>query len=207
MSIKRVIQQGLMAVGLLAIIVSFTPLVEFMTKPLALSQEVNARQTAVVLSSGIYQSGLPDFQTMTRMVKGLELYKSGKVRTILCLGGQETGAGESYARCMAELYGEWGVPEHALSLYEAGGHTAIDLESLFNEKPSGFSPQDAVYVTSAYHTLRLRLLLDKRGVEAPVVSAWPTELYPESWAERLLNFKCVVREYGVLAVSKLLGWI
>ena len=73
--------------NLLLGIILITPLTEKLCKPLIVDEQPIQSDVIIVLSAGAYKIGLPDFATMVRLKKGLELYSKGFANNIICAGG------------------------------------------------------------------------------------------------------------------------
>lgn len=194
---------------MLFIIVYFTPLTENLYKPLIFNDTLHEKkQVIVILSAGMYESDLLDFRTMVRLRKGLELYKQGKADKIICAGGVRVeGTPKSIAAIMKDTLILLGVPGDKILIEDETINTFNDITHTIEKFRSEFDFNRAVFVTSSYHTFRVKKILLRKDIHAAVVSAEPYELYPQFRSERPEFLREVVREYMAICYFKIKGWI
>jgi uncharacterized SAM-binding protein YcdF (DUF218 family) len=189
-------------------IVLFTPLSEQLHKGLIFNEEPKESQVIVVLSGGFHEPGIPGHQTCIRLLKGLEIYRDGWADNIICAGGTRLESnGKSVAQVMKETLVLWGVPEGNVLVQDESINTYNDITYLLNKFAGQFDFDQALFVTSAYHTYRVKRILDKKNLQSAVISASPWELHPYVWTERLDLFRKVAREYGAICYFWLRDWI
>jgi uncharacterized SAM-binding protein YcdF (DUF218 family) len=192
-----------------AAIVIFTPLTEALYQPLIVNEPPGQGELIVVLASGFFPNNQPDFQTMVRLRKGAELYRQGVAAKILCLGGGwHSKGGESLSEAMAnELSNYHNIPQKDLLTLSETNHTYDDITSMVARFGGLFNFNRTIFVSSAYHTLRIKYLLLKKGITGPVVAAEPSGLYPRKAYEHISTFRNVIREYMAIIYSWLAGWL
>ena len=189
-------------------IILWCPLTEQLYKPLIINEPLRKSEVIVILSAGIYDSGLPDFRTLVRLRRGLIIYRYNWADKIICAGGDRLkGIKISSAEAMKESLTFEGVPQGDIFTQDETQHTYNDIVYLLNKFKTKFDFNNAIFVTSSYHTYRVKKILEKMNINAIVVSAEPYELYPIFWTERLGLFKEVIREYLVIFYSKTKGSI
>ncbi|MBF0358316.1 MAG: YdcF family protein [Magnetococcales bacterium] len=199
----------IIALNIGAIIILFSPLTETLYRPLIVDEPPGHGELIVIFSAGVYANGFPGFRTMVRLRKGVDLYRQGAGGKILTLGGGWQGKnGDSYAEIMAkELVDYHHIPEKNLLTHSETSHTYDDITSMLKRFGSQFDFNRAIFVSSSYHTYRIKRILLKKAISGPVVSAEPYELNPRSPVERLELFKEVCREYIAVVYSWLAGWL
>lgn len=191
------------------IVVLVTPVTSWFISPLMCLDEPQPAEVIVILSAGGYASGVPDQQTMLRLWRGMELYHQGYAPAIICTGGVLTNqGGRTLALIMKESLMSFGVPEQDIFVQDSTQNTYYDISAVVKEYAGDFNFENAIFVSSAYHTLRINLILQKKGLgDALVVGADPWQLYPHLWIERAGIFRDVCREYGAIIYFWLRGWL
>ncbi len=175
--------------------------------PLFVNDDIKKSAVIVILSGGAYESGLLDFDTFVRLKKGIELYRSGWADKIICSGGiWYNRLNKSIAELMKEWLIFYGVPSHALYVQDETKDTYHDINYTIHKFSKQFQFNNSIFVSSSYHTYRVKSVLNKMGIGASVISAEPYELYANS-LERFRLFKQIIREYLVIIYFKLYGYI
>lgn len=189
-------------------IVLFTPLNGNLGKPLIVNQKPTKSDVIIVLSAGAYNTGLPDFETIIRLHKGMELYQKGYADKIICAGGVRYQSVEkSIAEIMKDTLIQNGIPGDRILIQDETTNTYRDITYLLNKFQNDFDFNKVIFVTSSYHTFRVKKILQKKYLAAKVISAEVCELNTVSWFERFYLFKNICREYGAIIYSKMRGWI
>ncbi|MBF0193642.1 MAG: YdcF family protein [Magnetococcales bacterium] len=190
-------------------VILFTPLTEILYKPLIVDEPPGQGEVIVVFSSGFFPDDLPDFATSVRLRRGVELYRKGVAPKILCLGGGWfSKEGLTLSQAMAqELRNHYYIPAEDIIALSETDHTYDDITSMVAKFGDQFNFNNAVYVSSAYHTFRIKKILLKKGITGPVVAAAAYELYPRKAIERIYSFRKVSREYAAIIYSWLFGWL
>ncbi len=210
-SLKRLIRPVLfvsLVLNLFFFVVLFTPCVEELYKPLIVDEEPRTSDVIVVLSAGAYDSGLPDFATLVRLRKGLELQRQKYAGRIICAGGIRPGESKkSIAEIMKETLILHGVPADRVFVQDETINTYNDISYLIKKFGADFDFDKSIFVTSAYHTYRVKKILRRKNIHARVVSAAPYQLTPKKWYERLGLLMDVAREYSAILYFKAAGYI
>jgi uncharacterized SAM-binding protein YcdF (DUF218 family) len=208
-SIKSFLFTMSLFLNLFFLVVLTTPLTEILHKPLIHDEPVSSKcEAIVILSAGIYKSGLPDFRTMVRLRKGYELYQQSRAEKIICIGGiRADSPSKSIAVIMKDTLVAYGIPSQQILIEDETINTYNDISYMLYKFRSDFDFDKTVFVTSSYHTYRVKRILEKKGINAKVVSAEPYELYPHKIVERAELFSEVIREYMAIYYSWMKGWI
>lgn len=206
--IRKIIIRISLSINLCLFIILFTPFSEQLYKPLIIDEPVKKSEAIVILSCGGYDAGLLTFRTLVRIKKGLELYNNHWADKIICAGGDRLAeAGISSAQAMKETLISYGVQRENVFVQDETTNTFNDITYLLKKFERDFDFNNALFVTSSYHTYRTKKILEKKQIKASVVSAEPYELDPVVWSERMDLFKEVAREYMAICYFKTKGWI
>lgn len=197
-----------LSINLSLFIILFTPFTGLLYKPLIVDEPVKKSEVIVILTCGGYDSGLPTFRTLVRIRKGLELYNDNWADKIICAGGDRLIEAEmSSAQSMKKTLISYGVPSENILIQDETINTYNDITYLLNKFADKFDFNNAIFVTSSYHTYRTKKILEKKRIRASVVSAEPYELNPVVWSEKLDLFKEMAREYLAICYFKIKGWV
>jgi len=196
-----------LTLNLCLLTVLFTPFTELLFKPLTVNERPYKSDAIVILSSGAYATGLPDFETLIRLRKGLELYREGWANKIICIGGiRYDKIQKSISDLMKETLILYGVPPNDILTQDETINTYNDVSYLLKKFEGEFNFDKTIFVTSSHHTYRVKQILRKKNVAARIVSAEPYHLMSR-WFERMRLFREVIREYGAIVYFKLRGYI
>jgi uncharacterized SAM-binding protein YcdF (DUF218 family) len=197
-----------LAINLAFFIIILTPLTEELYKPLIVDEPLKKSGVIVILSCGHHESGMLGFRTLVRLTKGLELYRAGWADKIICAGGNRYGnTNRSIAEAMKDTLVLYGVPAKDVFTQDNTKNTYNDINGLIQKYRGRFDFNRAIFVTSSYHTFRMKRILMKKNIKALVVSGEEVELHPIHATQRLDSFREVVREYGAICYFWLKGWI
>jgi len=209
-STKSVLIKAGIACNLFIFVVLFLPVMEILYKPLMHDEIISSTkyQAIVILAAGLYRSGSPDFRTLVRLQKGRELYRQGRADRIICIGGIKEGSpAKSIAVVMKDTLVAHGISPNDILVDDETTHTYNDISHMLDKFGKDIDFNSAIFVTSSYHTYRVKKILEKKGLRAQVASAEPYELYPHEITERAGLFAEVIREYMSVSYSWLKGWI
>ena len=188
-------------------IILFTPLNEQLHKPLIVSEKPWKSDVIVILACSAYESGLPGLGTMVRLKKGLELYRDGWADKLVCSGGTRfEKVNQSIAEIMKEALIWSGVPANDIFIQDETKNTYNDISHLLIKYRDRFNFNKSMFVTSSYHTFRVKKILGKKNINARIISAEPYQLMPKIWAERMELFREVFREYLTIIYFKVKLW-
>ncbi|MBF0179306.1 MAG: YdcF family protein [Magnetococcales bacterium] len=172
------------------------------------SEAPRASQAIVVLPCEMYRNGQPGMNSLSRVKKGLQLYREGYAPFLICAGGyRHEGYPMSTCQAMREEWLSHGVPEQAILVDDQTMNTYNDLRHLVTEFKHRFDFDQAIFVTSSYHTYRVRKILDKMDVKGRVVATEPYQYHAYTMAERPLLFREITREFLAIVYFRLRGYI
>jgi SanA protein len=130
------------------------------------SAKVPNGSVALVLGAGIRPDGSPSDILRDRIEKAVELYKSGKVKTLI-MSGDNRRKDYNEPQTMKERAMALGVPENDIQLDYAGRRT---YDSCWRAKHI-FSQEKITIVTQSFHMTRALFLCEHLGVESVGVLA------------------------------------
>lgn len=207
-SVRNLILTASLTLNLFIAVIILTPMTEQLYKPLIVDEPVQKSEAIIVLSGCSYRTGLPAFMTLTRLRRCIELYRDQWADKIICLGGTRLKEiDKSIAEIMKETLILNGIPEEDILVQDETMNTYNDISRLLVKFNKEFDFNKAIFVTSSFHTYRVKKILEKKGIDAIVVSAEPYELYPHFKTSRLAFFRVVAREYLAICYFKIKGWI
>jgi len=206
--IVKIVSTISIVVNLVLGVVLFSPLTEKLYQPLLINEPLKKSEAIVVFSGDGYACGTLGMLTLTRMHKAIQIYRAGWAPKIFCIGGKRfPKIGRSISEVMRDYLILYGIPKEDILISDRARGTREDINLMLDEFGKKYDFHNAMFVTSSFHTFRVKKLLQKKNIEAPVVSTDRYELYPNFWATRLDIFKFVVREYLAICYSKVKGWI
>ncbi len=194
--------------NLLALIVLFTPLTEVLYPLLHSAEEPQSAPVIVILPSEQYRNGQLGINSLVRVKKALQLYRQGYANFIICAGGlPRVGFPMSVCQAIRSELISHGVPPEAILAIDETQNTYNDLTHLVTHFGQRFDYNQALFVTSSYHTYRVRGILNQLGVTGRVVAAPAYQRHPYIWAERLLLFREIIREFLAIIYFTLRGYM
>ncbi|MEO5334128.1 MAG: YdcF family protein [Magnetococcus sp. YQC-5] len=199
---------GSLALHFFVILLLTTPMAESLYPVLYFTETPIKSQAIVVLPAEQYLNGQPGMNSLMRIKKSVQLFRAGYADTIICAGGRHmTGYPMSLCQAMREELLSHGIPEQAVLVVDQSQNTYNDLNQLVKNLHSRFDFNQVLYVTSAYHTYRVRKILDKMNIKGHVIAADPYQYHAYTAAERPLLLKEIVREFLALIYFKMRGYI
>jgi uncharacterized SAM-binding protein YcdF (DUF218 family) len=194
-------------------LVLFSPLSESITRFLINEDHLRKNKaeydSIIVLSCSMYSDGTLGFETLMRLKKGIDLYKTGYADLIICSGGvRSTSGGKSIARRMKEeLVDYYQIDPDDILVQDETINTYNDISGLLAKFGDRIDFNNSIFVTSSWHTKRVKKILLKKSLGSPVVSADKFQLFLSNWSQRFGLFKELAREHGALIYFKLHGYI
>lgn len=191
---------GKVSIGFIVIVIIFayTPLVNFIAKPLIIPPTLEKADSALVLSGGVYPNGALSYFTSERIIRAVSLYKDGLVSKIILSGGVSLGNKDIHdADAMKQVALSLGVLEKDIILENQSRNTYENLT--FSKKiieENKFN--NVLLVTSAIHTRRSLKISQSIGLNLIPASPTPFEDYRSMPIDRLLLAYFTIREYGAL---------
>lgn len=129
-------------------------------------EDVPESQVAIILGARVYSNGMVSPVLEDRLLMGIELYRTGKVKKIL-LTGDHGQAEYDEVNIMREFVLQHGVPEEDVFMDHAGFST---YDSMYRARDI-FTVKEAVIVTQNFHLTRALYIARKLGIEAAGFSA------------------------------------
>ncbi len=129
-------------------------------------EEAPEAPVAVVFGAGLRRDGRPTAVLADRVRAAVDLYRRGKVRTLL-LSGAARADGHHEAQAMAALARDLGVPKQDIWVDEGGTRTFETCR----RAASLFGVRRALLVSQRYHLPRALLTCKALGIQATGVSA------------------------------------
>lgn len=130
-------------------------------------EEVPAQPVALILGAGLRADGSPTAVLADRVRAGVELYRLGKVKTLLLSGDGRSSPYYNEPEAMRRLALRLGVPEQALQVDPEGLRTLASCQRA--REIFGFTR--VVVVTQRFHLDRALWLCDAAGIEAVGLAA------------------------------------
>ena len=123
---------------------------------------VQPSRVAIVFGAGV-RNGLPTAMLYDRVASAVDLYKAGKVRTLL-MSGEDAGATHNETAAMRQTALQLGVPDGDIVLDGEGLST---FETCVRARDAfGLRGESVILVTQAFHLDRALLLCNALGVPA-----------------------------------------
>ncbi len=190
--------RALAAVGLLLVLVTFTPLVPWWSGLLAGDWDADGGDILIVLASEMIGDRILGVNSYWRTIYAWRTYETGKFRKVVV-------AGAGVAPAMRDLLVYFGVPADRIVV--ENGSTSTRENALFTARLLAPEPGRKVLVTSDMHMLRARRAFARAGLR---VTGAPFPYgrklgnhYPERWG----LFLGLVTETAKTAGYYLRGWI
>jgi uncharacterized SAM-binding protein YcdF (DUF218 family) len=193
-----------MIIGLLTLIITFTPAVEWAGRPLA-SPWTNVDQGVLILlsSTDVTLPGPPPnmvigYSTYWRAVHAIHVWRHGHFRTLL-ISGQGT---EETIKPFLVAYG---IPASAILVENAATNTHEN--ALYSKRILERIPGPYVLLTSDYHMYRASRCFRHEGVAVETMPAPDLfKLSPES-VNRWPLFWALSHEYSGIGYYRFRGWM
>lgn len=204
----RVSRALLAALGLLTLIVLFTPCANALSRLLVVAESLGPSDVIVVLGGGVTRDGSLSEISLRRVWYGVRLFKHGYAPLLIfSTGVTSTGSnGVSEAGRMADAARDMGLPSSAILLEERSTRTAenaTEIVKIIRARQYG----SVLLVTHPTHMRRASAAFRRAGV---VVRPAPTdgnEIYGSGPAGRGMLFFKVVYEYAAWTLYWWKGWV
>lgn len=131
-------------------------------------QDVTQYDTAIILAAEVRPNGTPSAVLRDRILTGIELYTSGKVKTLVMSGEAPE------PEIMKTFAIQQGIPPEDILLDNYGLRTYDTCYRAANV----LGLEEAILVTQMFHLPRTLLLCQSMGIEVVGVPAVPTVFWP-----------------------------
>jgi uncharacterized SAM-binding protein YcdF (DUF218 family) len=159
--IRRLAVIGLAAVGLLAVVVHFTPLVYWWARALAGPWNDPRGEIVIVPAADSMGSGIMGSGTYLRCMYAALIWREGGVHRIVVTGGG--GPAEPIAVTMQKLLISYGIPPEAVIVETIS--TSTRLNAVYTAGIVESLPGRKVLLTSDYHMFRAVRAFRKAGAQ------------------------------------------
>ncbi len=203
---SRILREFLALGGAFILLVVYTPVPEYMARPLLVRPDLDRAEAIVVLGAGLNPNATLTYPSLERTLYGVELYRRGLSARIVFSGGITGEAPKAEADVMADFARFVGVPGDAI-LMERASHTTYENAVEVARLLRGRGIRRVLLVTGAPHMYRAQLAFRRQMVEvlpAPVRTREGLRYIPGgNW----VLFYEVLHEYGGLVYYKVRGRI
>ncbi len=185
--------------------IAFTSLTSYMSKPLAVREEIRDADLIVVLGGGIDEGRYLTLVSSHRFLRGMELYFEGKAPKILFAGGGGEGR-LSEATAMAQIARRLKAPEADI-LQEKKSKNTRDQAVEVKKIADPLRARSVLLVSSFSHMKRSVMAFENVGFKVYPAPADPYETYTRDPLGRLIVFRALIHEYVGMVYYKIRGWI
>lgn len=158
--IARLAKSSLLCLGLLFLLVTFTPLTRWWAHKLAGSFDDPKGEILIVLGASETQDGILGYSSYLRTEYAIRCWREGWPREILISGGAKNGA--QLASAMRDLMVAYGVKAEVIHVETESTDTrenAINVAQILRNAPG-----PKVLLTSDYHMYRAQRAFEKAGL-------------------------------------------
>ena len=198
-----VIRNLLAALGLLVIIVDFTPLTFWWGTMLSGNWSQPRGDVLVVLGGSVLDNGNIGGSSYWRAIYGALAYREGNFREVLICGGRDGTASISVP--MRDLMLTLGIPADRIRIEQES--TSTRENALFAAKILPDMPGRKVLLTSDYHMYRAIRVFRKAGMDIEPLSFPDVRKRAGSWMNRWSCFQDVALETLKIVYYHAKGWI
>jgi uncharacterized SAM-binding protein YcdF (DUF218 family) len=186
--------------------IAYTPLTNFMLKPLSVQEEIKDADLVVVLGGGVDRGRFLTLASSHRMVRGIQLYFEGRAKKILFCGGIAGKGTVSEASVLGQEARRLRVPPDDILLEKRSKNThdqAVEVKMITEP----LQIKNILLVTSFSHMKRALMAFEHAGFKVYPAFADPYERYADDPLDRLGLFPKLLHEYGGIVYYKIRGWI
>jgi uncharacterized SAM-binding protein YcdF (DUF218 family) len=206
------------------IVVMFTPIANFMARPLTVPMELREVDLVAVLGGGAYRNGILSGSSNERLLHGLRLYKSGLAGKIIFAGGSVLEPSEKLSETIEGSKKDAPAPDVvealimrdvALSLGMDKGDLSVDADSLntyenvraIKEHMKGKRMKSCLLVTSPTHMYRAIKVSKRLHMDCSPAPVGDYTSHIDSPIGRLSLMRAVIWEYTAIVLYKSFGYI
>lgn len=175
--------------------------------PLVVNEEPRTTDVIIVLGAGARKHGDPlPPQAKERVQRGVQLLNEGYAPRMIVAGGLSKQSGYVEAELMQTYAMQLGVPSDSIVKESSSKNTwenAVNALEIMRRNEW----DDALVVTSSYHTLRACMIFRKLKATVRCVAAPLSTIPTDTIYERLTDFRSVAREYGAIVYFVFLHYL
>jgi len=194
----------LAALGLLFLVVSFTPLVNWWALLLRGNDYTDKGDVLIVLSGSMIEDGSMGWSSYLRTTYAWWTFRDGGFREVVVSGGAIASTAP-VAKAMGEFLKFQGVPPEAVHL-ETQSHSTRE-NALYSVLLLKNLPGRKVLLTSDYHAFRARRAFAKAGIEVSVLPVPDVLKRSGRWLSRWSCFIELLEETVKIGYYCARGWI
>lgn len=204
---RRVVLALLVALFLGLFTCTYTPVPNWLARPLVVEAPLEAAEAIVVLGGGTAPDDSAGESSLRRVVYGLRLYRRGLAPLVVLSGGDASGKGRlGEAEAMAAVAVALGFPSDILVLETSSVRTAENAARVAEMlRPRGI--RRILLVTTPLHSRRSVLAFQRRGFEVLPAPTDGAQHLAENPLGRLLLTRQVTYEAAALLLYWYKGWI
>jgi len=196
---------GLLAsLGLLFLVVTFTPVVDWWALLLRGDDYTEKGDVLIVLSGSMGTDGSMGWSSYLRTTYAWWTFRDGGFRNVLVSGGA-INAPAPVAKAMGDFLKFQGVPPDAIHL-ETQSHSTRE-NALYSAPLLKRLPGRKVLLTSDFHAFRARRSFARAGIEVSVLPVPDVLKRSGRWLSRWSCFIDVLEETVKIAYYEARGWI
>ena len=201
----RLLKGAVTGLGLLVLIVTFTPIDGWWARKLAGEGYYRDGDVLIVLSGASFADGGMDWNSYLRARYASQGYRAGNFKQVIVSGGRPPHSNTASALGMGEYLQCLGVPPEAIQLETASRSTREN--ALYSAQLLNTLPGRKVLLTSDYHMFRAYRAFLKAGVSVLPQPIPDVGKRAGGLTGRWPAFVDLVRESVKIAYYWLRGWI
>jgi len=192
------------ALGLLFLVVSFTPLVDWWALLLRGDDYADKGDVLIVLSGSMIEDGSMGWSSYLRTTYAWWVFRDGGFKEVVVSGGA-IAASKPVAIAMGDFLRFQGVPAQAIHLETQSRSTHEN--ALYSARLLKDLPGRTVLLTSDYHAFRARRAFARAGVEVSVLPVPDVLKRSGRWLSRWSCFIDLLEETVKIGYYGARGWI
>lgn len=204
MTLRKMVVRTLAALGLIVVLVTFSPLLRWWTTLLARPWQDGPAEVLIVLAAEEVGGEYPGLSSYWRCITAARAWKQGDARRLLVSGGG-AGKGPATAETMKRFMVSAGVPETAIDAETASRSTREN--ALFVAARLRGTAGRKVLLTSDYHMCRASRAFRAAGLEVVGRPAPDAGKRIQRLAERWPVFLTLIEESAKIVYYRARGWL
>jgi uncharacterized SAM-binding protein YcdF (DUF218 family) len=203
--LRRLAAVLLAGLGLLFLVVSFTPLTVWWATLLRGDSYTDKGDVLIVLSGSMDEDGSMGWTSYLRTTYAYWAFRDGGFKDVVVAGGAVPPSRDAVAKAMGDFLKFQGVPVEAIHLETQSRSTREN--ALYSAQLLKTLAGRKVLLTSDYHAYRARRAFARAGVEVAVLPIPDVLKRSGQWRARWLCFLDLVEETMKIGYYALRGWI